>query len=175
MNVTKTATTKTSPQHKTRIDISKDSRVELCKLLNQHLVDMRDLYSQAKQAHWNVKGIHFLQVHELFDKVALDLFPHIDTIAERVTTLGGVANGTSRMTAAMSRLNEFPGGSGTSEEFLPELADRYATLARLTRDGISKCEELEDPNSADLLTAVGNQLDESLWFIEAHLQGSKPA
>jgi starvation-inducible DNA-binding protein len=171
MNVNKSAVpTNTANLHKTRIDIKAESRVELCKLINQQLVDTFDLYSQSKQAHWNVKGIHFLQTHELFDKIAQDIFPFVDTLAERITTLGGVANATSRMTAATSRLDEFPEGSGNSEKFLSALADRFAHVAKTTRAAIGKSDELGDPNTADIFTAVSNQLDESLWFIEAHLQ-----
>ncbi len=170
MNVKKTAVPTTSTLHKTRIDIDADARVKINKMLNQQLVDTFDLYSQAKQAHWNVKGIHFLTIHELFDKVAQDIFPFIDTLAERITTLGGVANATARMTAATSRLDAFPEGSGNAKKFLSVLADRFAHVARTTRAAISESEELGDPNTADILTAVSNQLDESLWFIEAHLQ-----
>ena len=171
MNVNKSAApSSTTTLHKTRIDLDSDTRTKVIKLLNQQLVDTFDLYSQAKQAHWNVKGIHFLQTHELFDKVAQDIFPFIDTLAERVTTLGGVANATARMTAATSRLDEFPEGSGNSKKFIAAPADRFASVARSTRSAIEKSEEFGDPNSADLLTAVGNTLDESLWFLEAHLQ-----
>ncbi len=171
MNVNKTAVPMTKANlHQTRHDIDAEARAELTKLINQQLVDTFDLYSQAKQAHWNVKGIHFLQAHELFDKVAQDIFPFVDTLAERVTTLGGVANGTARQTAAMSRLDAFPEGSGGSKKFISALADRFAHVAKTTRAAIATSEELGDPNTADIFTAVSNQLDESLWFLEAHLQ-----
>ena len=171
MNVNKSAAPSTTTNlHQTRHDLDADTRTGVIKLLNQQLVDTFDLYSQAKQAHWNVKGIHFLQTHELFDKVAQDTFPFVDTIAERITTLGGVANATARMTAATSRLDEFPEGSGNSKKFISALADRFAAVARSTRAAIGEADELGDPNSADILAAVGNVLDESLWFLEAHLQ-----
>ncbi len=54
-------------------------------LLNQHLADMADLYSQIKQAHWNVKGMQFFQLHELFDRLADEVRNHVDLIAERST------------------------------------------------------------------------------------------
>jgi starvation-inducible DNA-binding protein len=55
---------------KTRIDLPADRRQKLIALLNQHLADTFDLYSQIKQAHWNVKGTQFYQLHELFDDLA---------------------------------------------------------------------------------------------------------
>jgi len=63
--------------HKTSIDLDAETREQIVALLNQQLADTFDLYSQTKQAHWNVKGAQFFQLHELFDKLAaelLDLF-----------------------------------------------------------------------------------------------------
>src|SRR3990167_2929325 len=80
--------------HESRIDLSDKIRLQVCQFLNQALADTFDMYSQTKQAHWNVKGVHFYQLHLLFDKIAEDLIEYVDTIAERVTTLGGTAFGT---------------------------------------------------------------------------------
>ena len=66
-------------------------------LLNQQLADTFDLYSQVKQAHWNVKGPQFIALHELFDRLAGELQAHVDLIAERATALGGKALGTVRI------------------------------------------------------------------------------
>ncbi len=46
------------------------TRREIIELLNRQLADAIDLGLQAKQAHWNVKGPHFVGLHELFDKAA---------------------------------------------------------------------------------------------------------
>src|SRR3982751_6583083 len=94
--------------HKTKIDIPEDKRSVIIKILNQSLADAADLKSQAKQAHWNVKGPNFIALHELFDRVSTELDAHVDDLAERITTLGGVAMGTVRAAAANSSLSEFP-------------------------------------------------------------------
>ena len=88
--------------HKSKIDIAKGKREKLVEILNQSLADAMDLKSQAKQAHWNVKGQNFIALHELFDQVATEIEIHVDDIAERVTTLGGTAMGTVRMAAERS-------------------------------------------------------------------------
>jgi len=72
----------------TRIDIGEGTRAEMIELLNARLADALDLYSQAKQAHWNVKGSDFIQLHELFDTLAGDVLSFVDLIAERATALG---------------------------------------------------------------------------------------
>jgi starvation-inducible DNA-binding protein len=154
--------------HQTRIDLDGETRQEMVALLNQELVDLFDLYSQTKQAHWNVKGAQFLTLHELYDKLAGELLAHVDTVAERATTLGGTALGTARMTAEGSRLPEFPEVTD-GRETIEALVERYAALAASTRAGIEQADAAGDASTADLLTGVSRDLDKSLWFLEAHL------
>src|SRR3984885_10012556 len=59
-------------QYETLNDLPEETRAELINLLNQRLADAIDLQTQAKQAHWNVKGPSFIALHELFDKVNAD-------------------------------------------------------------------------------------------------------
>lgn len=156
--------------HKTRIDLDSETREQVVALLNQQLADTFDLYSQTKQAHWNVKGAQFFQLHELFDKLAGDLLPYVDDIAERVTTLGGTALGTSKMAAKTSRLEDYPAAVIGGKESLETLIDRYATLAASTREAIDTADDLGDADTADLFTGISRTVDKSLWFLEAHLQ-----
>jgi starvation-inducible DNA-binding protein len=155
---------------KTRIDLPADGREKLIALLNQQLADTFDLYGQAKQAHWNVKGPQFHQLHELFDDLAEHLQEYVDLIAERATALGGTALGTVRMAAAASRLTEYPLDAGGSMQHVEALAERFAALAASTRSAIDAAADLGDADSADLFTEVSRGLDKSLWFLEAHLQ-----
>jgi starvation-inducible DNA-binding protein len=155
--------------HSTKIDLDFEKREPIIALLNQQLADTFDLYSQTKQAHWNVKGAQFFQLHELFDKLATEVLDYVDTIAERATTLGGTALGTARMSAAASRLPEYPEVVGSLES-LQALVDRYAALAASSRAAIDTASEFGDADTADLFTEVSRGLDKSLWFLEAHLQ-----
>jgi starvation-inducible DNA-binding protein len=157
---------------RTSVDISEENRTALIQMLNQQLADTFDLYSQTKQAHWNVKGSDFIQLHELYDDLAEALLPHVDTIAERITALGGFALGTARMAAASSRLQDYPQDRVDGMENVEALARCYAELAATTRAGIDFAEEHEDMDTNDLLIDVSRQLDKSLWFLEAHLQGA---
>jgi starvation-inducible DNA-binding protein len=153
-----------------RNSLNEDARAQMVELLNQQLADTLDLYTQAKQAHWNVKGRDFYQLHELFDTLADALPPHIDEIAERVTALGGKACGTARMSAASSRLEEFPSDLREGMDFVTALAERYATYGASLLEGISAAEEADDPSTADLLTDISREIDKHLYFLEAHLQ-----
>jgi starvation-inducible DNA-binding protein len=153
----------------TRNDIKSKLREGMVALLNAQLADTLDLYTQVKQAHWNVKGPHFIALHELFDKLAEDLEEPVDDIAERVTALGGVARGTARIAAADSRLKELPHDSYDGMTIVALLADRYATLATSTRSAIDSASRDGDADTADLFTGISRGLDKALWFLEAHL------
>jgi starvation-inducible DNA-binding protein len=155
--------------YNTKIDLDFEKREPIIALLNQQLADTFDLYSQTKQAHWNVKGAQFFQLHELFDKLATEVLDYVDTIAERATTLGGTALGTARLAAGASRLPEYPDVVGSLES-LQALVERYANLAASSRAAIDTATEFGDADTADLLTGISRGLDKSLWFLEAHLQ-----
>src|SRR5512139_3392376 len=73
----------------TQNDLPAETRKKMVDLLNRQLADTFDLFSQAKQAHWNVKGAQFYQLHELYDTLAGELLAYVDLIAERATALGG--------------------------------------------------------------------------------------
>lgn len=156
--------------HPSRIDIPATVRSELVTILNHTLAHTLDLKTQVKQAHWNVKGMEFYTLHELFDEMATELEEFVDSFAERVTALGGTAMGTARMVAAVSTLPDYPVDLLDGVDHVTALADRYATLAKLVRDGIAKTDELGDADSADLYTEVSRDLDKRLWFLDAHLQ-----
>lgn len=154
----------------TRNDLSADTRGQSVRLLNQQLANLTDLYTQTKHAHWNVKGPHFWGLHKLFDQLAGGLTEHIDETAERVTALGGVAKGTARMAASGSELDEYPEGTHAGMDVVRAVADRYAAAGKTAREGIDRADEAGDADSADLLTAVSRYLDQSLYFLESHLQ-----
>ena len=156
--------------HKTAIDISASARTKLVALLNQQLANLADLYSQTKQAHWNVRGPEFYQLHKLFDDLAEPLEEHIDTVAERAVTLGGRALGTVRCAAKASELAEFPHQPG-GMEYVTALAKSFATAGNSTRKAIDAAAKHGDPDTADLLTAASRELDKSLYFLEAHIRG----
>jgi len=156
--------------HKTKIDLPKGKREKLIAILNQSLADAADLKSQAKQAHWNVKGPNFIALHELFDRVAAEIDTHVDDIAERITTLGGVAMGTVRLAAARSSLAEYPHEISDGTAHVDALSSAIADFGKKMRKNIDTTDGLGDADTADLYTGVSRSVDKLLWFVEAHIQ-----
>jgi starvation-inducible DNA-binding protein len=159
--------------YETENDISQQRRSELSGLLNRRLADAIDLQLQLKQAHWNVKGPHFIGLHELFDKIAEDVETYVDEIAERAVQLGGIAQGTVRAAAAGSRLEEYPPTISDGSSHVEAVAKALSTFGREARASIEEANALDDADTADLFTEVSRGIDKWLWFVEAHSQASK--
>ncbi len=155
----------------TRIDLAEDVRAKVVGILNQTLAATLDLKTQTKQAHWNVKGMDFYQLHELFDEMATELEEYTDMVAERVTALAGVAMGTARLAAESSILPEYALDAVAGADHVAALADRYAIYAQHLRESIDATDDLGDADTADLYTEISRTIDKRLWFLEAHLVG----
>lgn len=165
-----TSKLKTGTMHATSHDMPEDKRAEMVDLCNQHLADLFDLFSQTKQAHWNVKGMHFEPLHVLFDKMAEAIFPYSDMVAERATALGGTALGTVEMAANATSLATMPSDVFGGKELLELVVARWAAYAASARAAIKQAEGADDVDTADMFTEVSRTVDKMLWFAEAHLQ-----
>jgi starvation-inducible DNA-binding protein len=160
-----------APMHRTRIDLPEKTRDQVCEILNDTLAETLDLKTQVKQAHWNVKGENFYQLHLLFDEMAGELEAFTDLFAERITTLAGTALGTVRMAAKKTTLPDYPTDILDGMEHVAALADRYAQFGESIRENIDVSDHLGDKDTADIFTEVSREIDMRLWFLEAHLQG----
>ncbi|WP_420012049.1 DNA starvation/stationary phase protection protein Dps [Tateyamaria sp.] len=150
----------------TRLGLSENTRAVSAELLQNNLAEALNLRLAIKQAHWTVRGPHFQQLHELFDSFVAPLDAEIDEIAERLATLGGTPDGRAE-TAAGS--NPYPLDATSGKSHLSALADRFAALGNTVRDAIDATDAAGDADTAHLLTGTSRFLDQSLWFLEAHL------
>lgn len=137
--------------------------------LNARLADGLALSMAIKQAHWNVKGMNFIAVHELFDTVHANLLAHIDVFAERVQILDGVAVGTVEAVAKSSSLAKYPTDLVASEDHIREICARMRDHGKRLRAAIDAVDEAGDANTADIFTAASRTADKDLWFMESHL------
>jgi starvation-inducible DNA-binding protein len=164
------ATKTSSRTFNTSVKLSEATRQQIIDILNARLADTIDLKTQAKQAHWNVKGPEFFQLHELFDSIAGHLDDQADLIAERVTALGGTALGTARLAAATSSIPEYDLDAVNGLDHVVALSERLAKAANQFREDIDRADDLDDKGTSDLFTQITREADKDLWFLEAHLQ-----
>jgi starvation-inducible DNA-binding protein len=158
---------------KTKNDLPEATRVKAVELLNARLADCKDLQTQTKQAHWNVKGPNFIALHELFDKINEEVEDYVDDIAERAVQLGGVAEGTARTVAKRSSLAEYPANTVDGRSHIEALSTALAAFGKAARKAIGEANDLGDLDTADVFTEVSRGIDKWLWFVEAHLQAER--
>ena len=153
-----------------RVALSDDTKKQVAEILQRRLAEATDLQSQSKFAHWNVKGDNFYQLHLVFDHIAEIIDKQIDPIAERITQLGGVANGTIRQAACVSQIPEYPVDTIAGMDHVRALADSLGEYCRGMREASEKIDDLGDKPTADFFNQLIVDAEEQLYFLESHLE-----
>ncbi|MBJ3778283.1 DNA starvation/stationary phase protection protein Dps [Acuticoccus sp. 2012] len=154
--------------HPTSHDLSKQVRQSVVGLLQDNLADGIDLVYQVKQAHWTLRGPNFIGLHELLDQLHEQVEDKVDLVAERISVLGGQAEGTVEASAGRSRLPKYPLDAVAIEDHVAALSKAFAAYAKNHRAAIDEASEAGDEATADLFTEIVRMADRALWFIEAH-------
>lgn len=152
-------------------DIPPENRIKSTQLLNQLLENLSDLQSQFKVAHWNLKGIEFQYLHGLFGEIYSEiLLEIIDSIAERIAGLGGMALGTARDIARDTQLQEFRIDNYRARPYLDALTTNLAVCTGQCRASARELNCGCDETTANFLQDVALKLDGVMYLLEAHLQ-----
>ncbi len=155
--------------HKTHNTLSENIRGQSIELLNKNLAAAIDLHGQMKQAHWNVRGIAFIAIHELFDKVAAQVEEFSDMLAERIGALGGVAKGGIKTVSEKSFLKPYPLEIADEKKHVEAVSAALASFGESTREAIDQSDDFGDKVTADLFTDISRAIDQQLWFVESHI------
>lgn len=144
-------------------------RSQVANLLNHKLALAVDLALQAKQAHWNIKGLTFSELHELFDQLNSDMLEIGDLLAERVSQLGGLPRGTVQSVHEATHLDAYPVRPISREEHLLFLSTAVAQFGDELRSAADIVDELGDAVSNDICIEALRSVDRWLWKLEAQL------
>jgi starvation-inducible DNA-binding protein len=156
----------------TRNGLPEKVRGQVITLLNARLADAVDLQMQVKTAHWNVRGESFFALHKLFDEIGGDVAGYVDLLAERAVQLGGVAEGTARISAARSQLPPYPMEGSGWRHHVEAISASLAIFGELVREAIEETARLGDAGTADLFTEISRGTDKWLWFVESHVSAT---
>lgn len=152
------------------LGLSSDTRMYACQRLNRCLADSQILHGLYKKHHWLMRGGTFYQLHLLLDKHATEQLVLIDTIAERVQTLGGVAVGDPRHVAEITTIPRPPDGVEEVPAMLSRLLEAHETILTDAHDAAARVVELGDDGSNDLLVSQVIRTGElQAWFLAEHL------
>lgn len=129
-------------------------------------VDLIELHLQGKQAHWNVVGKNFRDLHKQLDEIIEAARTFSDEVAERLRALHATPDGRSSVVAKTTSLPEFPNGEVDTSETVDLITERLEATVATMRDVHDEVDE-EDPTSADLLHAIIAALEQYAWMVSA--------
>ena len=131
------------------------------------LYDLASLQHNVHQAHWNVQGIEYAQLHEFYEELYEALFGFIDQAAERKLQLGMPADNRPGAVAETARIAAIEPGYLGDEESLAILVEDYARMSGILYDGIEATGD--DLVTQDLLISFAYTIDQHFWQLRAHL------
>src|SRR5262245_20243279 len=121
-----------------------ETRMYSCQRLNQLLADTQILYALYKKHHWLMRGVTFSQLHLLLDKHADEQRTLVDTIAERVQTLGGIAVGDPRHVAEITKVPRPPDGCEEVPAMLSRQLEAHELILSDAHDAATRVAALGD-------------------------------
>jgi starvation-inducible DNA-binding protein len=152
------------------LGLSSEARLYSCERLNQILADTQILYALYKKHHWLMRGATFYQLHLLLDKHAGEQNELIDSVAERIQTLGGVAVGDPRHVAEITRIPRAPNGVEEPPAMLSRLLEAHETILIDAHDAAEKTAKQGDDGTNDLIVSSVIRTGElQCWFLAEHL------
>ena len=152
------------------IGISESDRKSIAGELSKLLADSYTLYLKTHNFHWNVTGPMFQTLHLMFEQQYTELSTAVDSIAERIRSLGVYAPATYREFSKLTSVGE-PEGVPSSREMISQLVDGHETVIRTARSAFSAVEKAQDEASADLLTQRMQVHEKTAWMLRSLLEG----
>jgi len=146
--------------------LDESARGVVGKALQGALVDLIDLSLQGKQAHWNLVGHHFRNLHLQLDDVVASARADADTVAERAVTLGVNPDGRARTVAEASEIAPLDAGYLQDDKVVASFVERLGAVVSRMRERVRATEE-PDPVTQDILIAVTADLEKHYWMFQA--------
>jgi starvation-inducible DNA-binding protein len=137
-------------------------------ILSGHLADAFVLSTKTRNFHWNVKGMHFSELHALFGAQYDDLDAAIDEIAERIRQLGLEAPGSLAQFLKASRLPETQ-SAPDAHTMIALLLKDHETIIQHLRQNIDVLTTNGDAGNADFLTGLMESHEKMAWILRSHL------
>lgn len=137
--------------------------------LNKQVANWTVLYTKLHNYHWNVKGPHFFTLHQKFEELYNEAADHIDTLAERVLSIGGQPVATLAAVLQTASISESDGNE-TAEQMVKNAVYDFAVLVDELKDAMDTAEQAGDEATADMLLSIRSGLEKHIWMLKAFLQ-----
>ena len=150
------------------IGISEVSRQTIAEGLSRLLADTYTLYLKTHNFHWNVTGPRFQSLHLMFEQQYTELALAVDSVAERIRTLGYPAPGSYSEYARLSSIAE-TAGVPEAEEMIRLLISGNEAVAKTARSILATAEEAQDEATVDLLVQRMQIHEKTAWMLRSSL------
>ena len=151
------------------LGIKEQNLTEINDLLNHVLADGNVLYIKLRKFHWNLSGDNFMELHKLFEEQYDAVAEAIDEVAERISTVGGVAIGTTSELAELSLLIENPGKIPSNQEMIKELVNDHETIVKSLRKFVDDTEEkYGDKGTSNFLNGLMQAHEKMAWKLRKY-------
>lgn len=155
---------------KVELGITEINRQAVADELAKVLADETVLYIKTKNAHWNVVGSDFYDKHKFFEFQIGQLDEMIDSVAERIRTIGHYAPASLSSYLSLTHLTEQNRHKNTSQGFIKELLSDHESIIMNLRGQIKKfAEDFQDLGTSDFITGVMETHEKMAWFLRSHL------
>ena len=156
---------------KPNIGITDSNRQTVVNELAKILADEYVLYTKTRNAHWNVEGADFYDKHKFFEGQFEQLDENIDSVAERIRTLGHYAPATLKSFLSLTHLSEESSTENDSKGFIAELLNDHESIIICIRENINRfANELADLGTSDFITGLMEDHEKMAWFLRSHLK-----
>ena len=156
---------------KTNIGITDNNSHMVATELSKILADEYILFTKTRNAHWNIEGADFYDKHKFFEVQFEQLDVFIDSVAERIRSIGHYAPATLASFLRLTQLTEMNREKNDSEGFITELLEDHESIIIKLRENILRfVNEYQDSGSGDFITGLMENHEKMAWFLRAHLQ-----
>jgi starvation-inducible DNA-binding protein len=156
---------------KTQIGIKEENLAKVAHSLNVLLADEYVLYTKTRNAHWNVEGDDFYNKHLFFEQQFTQLNNIIDSVAERIRTLGHYTPGTLKLFLELTHLTEQSNEKNDSISFIKELLVDHESIIIHLRENITVyANEFHDLGTSDFVTGIMETHEKMAWMLRSHLK-----
>jgi starvation-inducible DNA-binding protein len=153
------------------IGITESNRQAVVAELSKILADEFVLYTKTRNAHWNVEGIDFYDKHKFFEIQFDELDDIIDSIAERIRSLGHYAPATLKTFLSLTHLSEETRSKNDSHGFITELLSDHESIIIHLRENINFfANDLGDLGTSDFITGLMQDHEKMAWFLRSHIR-----
>jgi starvation-inducible DNA-binding protein len=155
---------------KANIDIKDSNLKEVAELLNTLLADEYVLYTKTRNAHWNITGPHFSDLHKFFESQYEALDTIVDDVAERVRSLGHFSLGRMQDFLEVTRLSEDAHNFSDSRKIIQTLLEDHEAIIGSIRKEIGLVgDKYKDLGTADFITGILKEHEKMAWMLRAHI------